>query len=92
MYYPCEMHSWYAQQWYEAPSQSPPARWFRKEERMSFENAQPELSTVAAGNLLGIASAMTNRGRRIVHGGNGFEAGDSVTSAAHASDSEWSEL
>lgn len=55
---------------------------------MSFVNARPELSTVAAGNLLGIASAMTNRGRRIVYGGNRFEAGDSVTSAAHASDSE----
>jgi hypothetical protein len=59
---------------------------------MSFVTARPELSTVAAGNLLGIASAMTDRGRRIIYGGNRFEAKDSVTSAAHASDSEWSEL
>jgi hypothetical protein len=59
---------------------------------MSFVNAQPELSTVAAANLLVIASAMTDRGRRIVYGGNRFEAGDSVASTAHASDSEWSEL
>jgi hypothetical protein len=55
---------------------------------MSFVTARPELSTVPAGNLLGIASAMTNRGRRIVFGGNRFDAGDSVTSAAHASVSE----
>jgi hypothetical protein len=52
---------------------------------MSFENTQPELSAVAA---LGTSSAMTNPGRRIVYCGNRFEAGDSVTSAAHASDSQ----
>jgi hypothetical protein len=92
MYYLHTVYNWYAEQWHEAPSPSPRPRGFRKEERMSFVNAQPELSTVAAGNLLGIASAMTNRGRRIVYGGNRFEAGESVTSAAHASDSEWSEL
>ena len=37
------------------------ARCFRWEERMSFVTTQPELLTVAAGSLLGIGSAMTDR-------------------------------
>jgi len=37
------------------------ARCFRGEERMSFVTTQPELLTVAAGSLLGIGSAMTDR-------------------------------
>jgi hypothetical protein len=62
MYYSDEVDGWYAEKLHEAPSQSPgPAG--SKEERMSFVDAQPELSTVGAGNLLGIASAMTDRGR-----------------------------